>query len=397
MTVRIATPAPSVLLPHRLASPNTGILAPAAYSGEQIDPMGTCTGPFTIVEHLPDQALRLERNADYWGGDVQLEAAEFRFIPDGGVRATQVQTGEAHISRIVPVSTLEKLKTVEGIECDLHRVRPAPTDCTSTTRGRRSTTCTREERSRAAVDAETIAATIYEGSAQAAVGPFAPERTVVAGRRDGRGVRPRAWEEPCSPKAGVDAGRARISRLLAYTERAELPDLAAVIQGQLQQIGIRVDIRTSNWGGIESDLYAGNFDLFLMSRNHLVDVADPIAFLTADYTCEGGFNVSNYCDPAVDALVDAGARATVDPAARNAAVRRGRRRRFRTTRSPPSWSMSSTSRAVSHKVRELPDPPAPALPARPRAGTGRMTTTQATHMTRSIRSRSSSPSTSTAR
>ena len=73
MTVRITTPTPSVLLPHRLASPNTGILAPDAYAGEQIDPMGTCTGPFRIVEHLPEQALRLERNADYWGGDVRLE------------------------------------------------------------------------------------------------------------------------------------------------------------------------------------------------------------------------------------------------------------------------------------------------------------------------------------
>ena len=68
MTVRITTPKPSVLLPHRLAAPNTGILAPAAYSGEQVDPVGTCTGPFRIVEHHPRQAVRLERNADYWGG-----------------------------------------------------------------------------------------------------------------------------------------------------------------------------------------------------------------------------------------------------------------------------------------------------------------------------------------
>ena len=62
---------------------------------------------------------------------------------------------------------------------------------------------------------------------------------------------------------------------------------------------------------------SGNFDMFLMSRNHLTDVADPIAFLTADYTCDGGFNVSNFCDPSVDAVVEE-ARGASDPAARNA-------------------------------------------------------------------------------
>ena len=314
MTVRITTPEPSVLLPLRLAAPNTGILAPAAYSGEQINPVGTCTGPFRIVEHLPEQALRLERNADYWGGDVQLEAAEFRFIPDGGVRAMQVQTGEAHISRIVPVSTLEKLKTVEGI--DVISIGTARTNGLYFNNSRAPFDNVYARRAvQAAVDAETIAATIYEGSAQAAVGPFAP---IEPWSPAGASV---AAYDPERAKAllaegGIDAGQLGLN-LLAYTERAELPDLAAVIQGQLQQIGVKVDIRTSNWGGIESDLYAGNFDLFLMSRNHLTDVADPIAFLTADYTCDGGFNVSKYCDPAVDALVDE-ARATEDPTARNA-------------------------------------------------------------------------------
>ena len=46
-TVSLTTPAPDVLLPLRMASPNTGILAPKAYEGSQIDIQGTCTGPFT--------------------------------------------------------------------------------------------------------------------------------------------------------------------------------------------------------------------------------------------------------------------------------------------------------------------------------------------------------------
>ena len=166
-----------------------------------------------------------------------------------------------------------------------------------------------------AVDAAAIAATIYEKSARPAVGPFAPNEPWSPAGASVAAYDPERAKSLLA-EAGIDAGQLNLT-LLAYTERAELPDLAAVIQAQLQQIGVKVEIRTGNWGGIESDLYAGNFDLFLMSRDYLTDVADPIAFLTADYTCDGGFNMSNFCDPSVDAAVEE-ARGTADPAARNA-------------------------------------------------------------------------------
>ena len=88
---------------------------PRGLRGRADRPGRNLYGPFRIVEHIPEQALRLEANVDYWGGDVQIEAAEVRFVPDGGVRATQVQTGEAHISRVIPGSALDKLKTVAGV------------------------------------------------------------------------------------------------------------------------------------------------------------------------------------------------------------------------------------------------------------------------------------------
>jgi peptide/nickel transport system substrate-binding protein len=54
-TVEVTTPTPDVLLPLRMASPNTGILAPKAYAGRQVDIKGTCTGPFTVVNEVPRQ------------------------------------------------------------------------------------------------------------------------------------------------------------------------------------------------------------------------------------------------------------------------------------------------------------------------------------------------------
>ena len=314
MTVRITTPKPSVLLPHRLAAPNTGILAPAAYAGERIDPIGTCSGPFRIVEHVPQQALRLTRNADYWGGDARLQDAELRFIPDGGVRATQVQTGEAHVSRNMPVSALGKLGSAPGVKVAtmdtprtnglyFNNAKP-PFDNVNARRAVQS-----------AIDVAAIAAAIYEGSARPAVGPFASDEPWAPAGASVVKYDP-ARARSLLDEAGIDAARLDLD-LLVYTERAELPDLAAVIQGQLREIGISVEIRSGNYSGIEPDLMSGNFDMFVLSRNHLSDVADPIGFLTADYTCDGGYNLSKFCDPAVDAALEK-ARGIVDPAARNA-------------------------------------------------------------------------------
>src|SRR5699024_3165156 len=67
-TVRISTPAEDPLLPERLTTPTTGILAPAAYETDPPSPVGTCTGPFEITAIDGDAAVSMVANDDYWGG-----------------------------------------------------------------------------------------------------------------------------------------------------------------------------------------------------------------------------------------------------------------------------------------------------------------------------------------
>jgi peptide/nickel transport system substrate-binding protein len=51
--------------------------------------------------------------------------------------------------------------------------------------------------------------------------------------------------------------------------------------------------------------------MLLSQRNRLIDIADPIGFLTADYTCKGTYNLSHFCDPEYDRII-AEAATTVD-------------------------------------------------------------------------------------
>jgi peptide/nickel transport system substrate-binding protein len=297
-TVRVTTPAPSVLVPLRMGSPNTGILSPVAFQGERNNPVRACTGPFTVVEDVPRQVLRLERNPDYWGGPAHYARVEFRIVPDAQVRATMVQTGEAQIATILPVTVLRQpVRNVTVHAADVTRVtslylnnaKPPFNDV----RVRQAI--------QAALDSSAIAASVYEGLARPAVGPFLPAALwAPAGAAPVR--RDLAKARALLAAAGVRPESLRFE-LLAYTERAELADLASVVQAQLGELGIPVTIRIAAFASLEPGVMAGNFQAMLLSRNHLTDVPDPGAFLTADYTCKGGFNISHFCDEATDAKI----------------------------------------------------------------------------------------------
>jgi peptide/nickel transport system substrate-binding protein len=224
-TVRITTPAASVLVPLRMANPNTGILSPGAFQGERINPVKACTGPFTIVEDVPRQMLKLERNAQYWGGPVGYARAEFRYVPDGQVRATMVQTGEAQIATVLPVSVLREIpKTLDVIKTEL----PRTTSLYLNTAKSPFNDVRVRQAIQSAIDTTAIASSVFEGLAEPAVGPFAPGEPWAP--RDAKPIQP----DPNKARdllaaAGIKPNSLKM-QIWAYPERAELPDLAAVLQ-----------------------------------------------------------------------------------------------------------------------------------------------------------------------
>jgi peptide/nickel transport system substrate-binding protein len=299
-TVVVTTAAPDVLLPYRLASPNTVVLAPKAYAKKAIDIVGTCTGPFTVTAVNGRQSVDLERNDDYWGTAPKLATAEVRFVADAEARVTQLQTGEAQIvDSIAPSSkaTLEGDDNLEILELQLPRTtsllvnnsKPPFDDPTV------------REALRAAIDTDAIAQSIYEGAAGPAVGPFSPDDPWAP--EDAAPVTADPEEaQRLLDEAGVDPSELSFE-LIAYNDRPEFGDLAAVIQDQLSQIGVDVKIRAGEYASFEPALLSGDFDAALLSRGYLVDVGDPAGYLTSDFTCDGGYNIAHYCNEETDAMI----------------------------------------------------------------------------------------------
>lgn len=302
--VRVTTPAPSVLTPLRLAATNTGILSPAAYKDGKIDPVGTCTGPFVITRVNGQQSLSLKRNDNYWGGKVTLAEAEIKFIPDANVRATQLRSGEADVAGAVPASTLARLKQTAGLKV-VTLATPRTTTLLVNTKKAPFDNPKVRQALQAALDLEGIAASVYEGSVQPAVGPFAPHEPWVQ-----KAAKPAAYDvkkaQALLAEAGIKPGSLEIE-IMAYTEKVELKDLAAILQDQFKAVGVNARIRLAEYKALEPDLNGGRYDVALLSRSHLVDVADPAGYLQSDYGCGGGFNLTQHCDKDFDAKLTAAA------------------------------------------------------------------------------------------
>ena len=299
-TVQVTTPNPDPLVPLRVANPNAGILAPKAYEGKRIDIIGTCTGPFTVTEEVPRQSLSLEANEDYWGGDVTLDSAEVRFIVDGATRATQLQTGEAHIAKTLPVAGLASLEGDENVELTELELTRTTVMLLNNSRPPFDDPLVRQAIQHA-VDPQSIVDGVYEGSGQPAVGPFGPSTNWAP---EDAAPAPVDLDEARAllDQAGVDPESLSIE-LMAYNDRPEFPDVAAVIQDQLSELGIDVKIRAGEYPALEPDMLSGDYDASLLSRGYLVDVADPGGYLLSDWVCDGGYNLAHYCDPETDKMI----------------------------------------------------------------------------------------------
>ena len=298
-TVRVTTPAADPLLPYRMASVNAGVLSPAAYTETGIDPMNHCTGPFAPVSEKAGQSLTLDRNENYWDGEVKLAGGEIRYITDGATRSTQVQTGEADISMSIPATSLATLEADDKIS-----VLKADSPRTSTLYLNNSRApfddVDLRKAATLALDLPAMAASVYEGAAQPATGPFAPSEP---------------WANPdlAVPQVNIEEAKKLVESsgykqdkpldIIAITERAEFAGVGAIIQEQFKQIGLKANVVTKSYGAVEPDVLAGKYDMILSQRNRMIDIADPIGFLQADYTCEGGYNLSGYCNKDYDQLI----------------------------------------------------------------------------------------------
>ncbi|MDQ1128216.1 ABC transporter substrate-binding protein [Microbacterium sp. SORGH_AS_0888] len=294
--VVVTTASVDPLLPQRLSSPQLSILAPAAYDGDIVSPVGTGTGPFRLVAVNGISGATLDRYDDYWGGTAKAAGIDVSFVPDGTARTAALRTGAADIVEAVPAGQ------VATIDPQLAHEVPMPRTNTlylNTASGPFADPGVRAA-ARAAIDRAAIISSVYEGRADEAkglLGPALPWTTEARGSAEYE-----ALLEARALPAQVDKVAITLG---TFTDRAELPEVAVLVQQQLEKAGFVVTQDVREYQFIEADALAGRFDAFILSRATVLDSGDPVAYFAADFGCQGGFSIAQLCDPAVDTAITA--------------------------------------------------------------------------------------------
>jgi len=290
-TVTVTTAETDPLLPHRLSSPQLAIFAAKAYQGDIVDPVGAGTGAFVLKAVDGTVSATLDRNEDWWGGEVLAAGIDATFVPDGTARAGKLRAGEADIVEAIPVSQAGLLEADQITEVPMPRTCTLYLNCSAgpfSDPGARAAV-------REAIDASELVDGVYDGRADLAeglLGPAIPWAAERAGRTQ--------------PTAAADVTGTAIT-LGTFTDRAELPEVAQVLQQQLQNAGFTVELDIREYANIEADALDGAFDAFLLSRATVLDSGDPVAYMYSDFASEGSFNLSQFADTGVDAALDAAA------------------------------------------------------------------------------------------
>ncbi|MFI2432638.1 ABC transporter substrate-binding protein [Streptomyces sp. NPDC018693] len=295
-TVTITTKTADPVLPLRLASPALGILAPKAYAENgTVSPVGTGTGPFRITKLTGKSKATLDRYDGYWGGKAKASGIDVTWIADGTARANALRGGDVDIAEWIPTAQAGLLA-----ENTRHEVPSVRTDSLIlNTRSGVFTDAGLRAAARAAVHGSALVDSVFGGYADPAQGLFGPavpwaagDRVAVTGRAEAATVE--------QVKAKTEG---RTLRLATYTNRAELPEAATVLQQQLEKAGFTVRQDVREYTQMEADLLAGQYDALVFSRVTLLDTGDAVAYLASDFTSDGVYNIAGLKDTRVDQAI----------------------------------------------------------------------------------------------
>ncbi len=288
-------------------------------SGPEISNHPIGSGPFRFVSAEQDKEVIIERNPDYWGDKPKLDRVRLAVIPDTTTRALELRKVSADIE--INALTADLVLALEH-EPKLEVLR-APGTVLSYLAFNLRDPILKDVRVRQAIayalDRQPFIHYLMRDFARPAYSLLPPESWAYNGNvplyphdLD----RSRQLLEQAGYPA-VNGVRFHLTMKTSTEESTRL--LAAVLQQQLNDVGIILDIRTFEFATFLSDITHGEYQLH--SLRWIGGNEDPEIF---DYVFHSnritprGANRTYYSNPEVDALIDQGRR-ELDPKTRAAA------------------------------------------------------------------------------
>lgn len=286
---------------NELASPELGIMD--LEGTEDFESAPICTGPFVVTEFVPENTVTVAANENYWDGEVQLDGAVFHYMPDDDSKLMAMQSGELDCYDSVTAAALE----IYEADPESYQVVTVPA---SRLQFYILNENTLSDQVRAAVNMTVDPVSIASylgGTVTAAQGPFSPDTAY------GKVTKPAVDTEKAKELLEEDGYRQNgegyyekdgvvLDLNIAYYASRSLDTIAALIQEELQAIGIKSHL-TCEEDPDGTYIATGDFDLALYCM--IADKAgDPYYFLDSTLREGAYFDVGGFDSEEAEALLD---------------------------------------------------------------------------------------------
>ncbi len=306
-TLRIDIDAPKAYFISKLSYPTTFVLdRDNVELGREWLTAPNGTGPFKLAEYDPGVFMRLERFDGYHLGAAKLDAVEFNLA--GGDGFLMYENDEVHLGR-VGVLTLERLNDPnDPLHGQLHQ---GPPEFDTFYIGMNSSEPPFDDPNvrlalNYAIDRETIAEVLLEGTAVPAKGILPPGFPGFNPDLQGYEYDPdRAREFLAQSEYGDDSSTWPLITITLPGSFGSSPGpmTEIILNTWEEQLGIRMDILQTEWATYLQDLRERRFQIF-GGLGWIADYADPENFLDVLFHSESSNNHTHYSDPSLDALLE---------------------------------------------------------------------------------------------
>jgi peptide/nickel transport system substrate-binding protein len=277
-----------------------------------LHPVGS--GPFKFVSAVQDKEVIVERNDDYWtgapavpAGSRRIERVRFEVVPDAITSALELKKGSADLaSNVVTLDMVHTLESAPNL-----KVESGPSSAVVYVTFNVTDNLLKDKRVRQAVacaiDRQAIVDAIWRGQARLAntllpVGHWAAATNDELAQYPHDVTRAQRLLEEAGFPAGKDGVRLQLTMKTSTDETTRL--MAAVLQQQLRAAGIRLEIRSAEFGTFYSDVTKGAFQIYALrwiGSNEDPDIF-RYAYASGSFPPKGG-NRGRYSNARVDALL----------------------------------------------------------------------------------------------
>ena len=264
------------------------------------------TGPYIATEVTPTQ-IELEKNENYWGGEVKVDHVTVRTFSDGSALSAALQTGDIQGTYGLPYDNYVLFDGNPAYE-----IHSAATSRCFFGQFNMESELMQDVRVRKAIemgiDKEGFCNVILSGRGVPATGAFPDSFSfgngaVTAPSYDPEGAKAlfkeAGWEDTDGDGYVDRDGQNLTLRWLTYPTRLEQPKLAEYAQATLKEIGIAVDV--NNTADHRTYAQNGDFDLYVSSVT-TAPTGDPEYFFTTHCLDSSTKNRGGYHSDALEAL-----------------------------------------------------------------------------------------------